>query len=220
MYSGAIAGSAYGTLYGRAGHVRRVILLGPTHHGARHALNLSSAAAFATPLGEVQCGAEATDRLARLPGVGVDDGAHRPEHCLEVQLPFLQVVLGMFEVVPVLVGTARDEQVSEALAALWGGAETLVVVSSDLSHYHDYRTAQALDSVTAAAITQLEGGRLTGTDACGSHAIRGLLHRARALELHATLLDLRNSGDTAGGRDRVVGYGAFSFAATPSAAAA
>jgi AmmeMemoRadiSam system protein B len=146
-----------------------------------------------------------------LPQVHVLDDAHREEHSLEVQLPFLQTVLNDFKLVPLVVGDADHEQVAEVLEILWGGDETLIVISSDLSHYHDYKTAQSLDAATSRAIEQLRPADIHYEQACGRNPVNGLLVAARRHHLNATTLDLRNSGDTAGTRDRVVGYGAYAF---------
>jgi hypothetical protein len=218
VYSGAIAGSAYASLTAERGVIRRIILLGPSHHAAFRGLATSSARAFASPLGDVPLDRGAVDRAEALPGVGVDDAAHEPEHCLEVQLPFLQRALNAFELVPLLVGDATPQQVGEVLAALWDGPETRLVVSSDLSHYHAYAAARSLDAAAARAIETLRWEDLDEDQACGCRPIRGLLHQARARGLRGRTLDLRNSGDTAGPRDRVVGYGAFAFY-TPEPAA-
>ncbi|MEJ2679231.1 MAG: AmmeMemoRadiSam system protein B [Gemmatimonadota bacterium] len=207
VYSGPIAGSAYALLSGSSG-VERVLLLGPAHHLPISGLGLSTAAGFATPLGVVPVEAEGAEQARSLPGVVVSDAAHAPEHSLEVQLPFLQERLGEVPFVPLLVGSASDEQVAAVLEALWTPG-TLIVISSDLSHYHDYRTARDRDAATASAIEALQP---VGTgDACGRLPINGLLRFAVRHGLRATTLDLRNSGDTAGPRDRVVGYGAFAF---------
>ncbi len=209
VYSGPIAGTAYASLRPVAGRVRRVVLLGPAHRYPLHGMAVSSAHAFDTPLGRLSVDqAGVLDALA-LPGVAVNDVAFEGEHSLEVHLPFLQRQFGDVELVPVLVGEASPEQVEHLLDRLWGGPETLIVVSSDLSHFHDYAAAQRLDGDTSRLVETLRGNDLTGTMACGYRPLAGLLRRAAALDLRATTLDLRNSGDTAGSRDRVVGYGAF-----------
>ena len=147
-----------------------------------------------------------------MPQVQVLDAAHAWEHCLEVQIPFLQEELENFSVVPLVVGEASPHQVLEVLEALWGGDETLVVISSDLSHYHDYETARQIDGATSRAIEELREQDLSTTQACGCIPIQGLLQMARQRGLKARNVDLRNSGDTAGNRDQVVGYGAYVFA--------
>jgi AmmeMemoRadiSam system protein B len=210
-YSGPIAGSAYRLWQGEGSRIQRVILLGPAHFVDFEGVALSSATAFETPLGLVPVDQDWHDSLRSLAQVRVLDSAHAPEHALEVQLPFLQTIPGAFRIVPLLVGAASDELVVEVLERLWGGVETRVVVSSDLSHYHDYLTALAVDGATAQAITGLDVTIIDSDHACGSRAIRGLIGIARRHGLHATAVDVRNSGDTAGPRDRVVGYGAFVF---------
>jgi AmmeMemoRadiSam system protein B/AmmeMemoRadiSam system protein A len=210
VYSGPIAGAAYATLTPARGTVRRVVLLGPAHRVGFRGLALPSVDAFATPLGDVRLDRAALARISGLPGVVEMDAAHAQEHSLEVHLPFLQVVLGDFELVPIVVGDADPQSVAAVLDALWGGPETLIVISSDLSHYHDYETAQAMDRATTEAI---EGGRIaevTTHGACGGRPIKGLMSLAGRRALTFKLLDLRNSGDTAGLRDRVVGYASFS----------
>lgn len=211
IYSGAIAGSAYVYLERDRQVIRKIILLGPSHHAPFRGLATSPADAFATPLGEVALDLKAIARIESLPQVKVFDAAHEPEHCLEVQLPFLQLILGDFELVPLLVGEATPREVGGVLEALWGGPETRIVVSSDLSHYHSYQIARSLDEATAQAIEALQWEDLEDDQACGCRPIRGLLHEAHKLGLTAKRIDLRNSGDTAGPRDRVVGYGAFVF---------
>jgi len=211
MYSGPIAGSVYARVAASREPIRRVVLLGPSHYAAFRGLGASSASAFLTPLGEVEVDREGNALARRLPGVATRDDAHREEHSLEVQLPFLQETLPQFTIVPLLVGDATAEEVALVLEALWGGKETLVVVSSDLSHYHAYDRARALDQEAAAAIEALEAHRLGQEQACGCRPIRGLLVAARRRGLKCATVDLRNSGDTAGRRDRVVGYGGFIF---------
>ena len=210
VYSGPIAASAYAPLAAAAPRITRVVLLGPSHRVPFAGLALSGAEAFATPLGEIPLDGTAAGRLERLPQVRLLDEAHAMEHSLEVQLPFLQAVVGDFRLVPLVVGDASSGDVAEVLDELWGGTETLLVVSSDLSHYHDYDSANRLDSETSAAITRLDA-TIGPERACGCRALNGLLRVARRRGLEARLLDLRNSGDTAGDRRRVVGYGAYAF---------
>jgi MEMO1 family protein len=210
-YSGPIAASAHAQLAPARDIIQRVILLGPSHYVALDGLATASAEAFATPLGIVPLDLEATRQLRSLPQVRELDEAHAHEHSLEVQLPFLQIVLGAFSLVPLAVGDAAPEDIAEVLDALWGGPETCFVISSDLSHYQDLQTARALDRATAQAIEALQPDAIGEEHACGRIPIRGLLQTARRHGLHARTLDLRTSGDTAGPRDRVVGYGAFAF---------
>ncbi len=210
VYSGPVAASAYATLNGVADRIRRVVLLGPAHRVWVRGVALPNADAFRTPLGEIAVDAEAVARLRAMPQVVESQDAHRLEHSLEVQLPFLQAVLPSFALVPLVVGEATPEEVAEVIEALWGGDETLIVVSSDLSHYLPYREAKEVDRATADAILQGEGP-ISHDQACGGTPINGLLLVAGRRRLQPRLLDLRNSGDTAGDRSRVVGYGAFAF---------
>jgi hypothetical protein len=211
VYSGAIAGAAYKLLSRRRGEIQRAILLGPTHRMPVRGLALSPADAWETPLGALPVDAAARDDLARQPGVAVTPEPFAGEPSLEVHLPFIQRALGEVEVVPVLVGDAPTAQVSEALARLWGGPETAIIVSSDLSHFHDYATAAAKDAETVAGIERLDMRVCEGHRACGCFPISGLIDQAQRRDLRVTALDVRNSGDTAGERSRVVGYGSFAF---------
>jgi hypothetical protein len=210
VYSGPIAASAYARLAAGRDTIRRVVLFGPTHRVPVRGLALPSVGAFATPLGTVRVDREAAAAARALPQVCESDAAHAFEHSLEVQLPFLQAVLGEFSIVPFAVGDATPGEVSEVIDLLWGGPETLIVVSSDLSHYHRYAEARAIDRVTGEAILALSA-TLDHEQACGATPINGLLLAARRHGLQAELLDLRNSGDTAGDKSRVVGYASFAF---------
>lgn len=212
VYSGPVAGSAFRQLAPWRQAIARVVLLGPSHFVPLRGLALSSATTFATPLGDVPVAADAAALLAGLPQVAVSDPPHGREHALEVELPFLQLALARFELVPLVVGDASPEEVAEVLDRLWGGAETLIVVSTDLSHFLDYATAAALDRTTADAIVARDVEGIAVGAACGRNPLRGLLLAARRRGLDVTELDLRSSGDTAGGWDRVVGYGAFALA--------
>ena len=212
IYSGPVAGHAFARLgLGRDG-IRRVAVLGPSHRVAFRGLAVSGAAGFATPLGTVPVDREGSDGLLDLPAVCLLEAAHELEHSLEVQLPFLQEALGAFTLVPVVVGEAGPGEVAAVVERLWGEAGTVVVVSSDLSHYLASAEARKLDRATAEAIRHLDVASLGDEAACGCVPVRGLLVAARRRGLEAEVLDVRNSGDTAGGRDRVVGYGAFAFA--------
>jgi MEMO1 family protein len=215
LYSGPIAASAYAQLISARDQIKRIVLFGPSHYVALHGLATTSAGAFATPLGIVPVDVEAVREIRLLPQVRELDAAHAQEHSLEVQLPFLQFVLGDFTLVPLAVGDAAPEEISQILDALWGGPETRFVISSDLSHYQDFQTAQRLDRATAKAIEALKPAGIGEEGACGRMPIRGLLQSARRHGLHARTVDLRNSGDTAGPRDKVVGYGAFVFEEVP-----
>jgi AmmeMemoRadiSam system protein B len=211
VYSGPIAATAYARIRPLRGTIRRVVLLGPAHRFPVHGLALSSADAFATPLGEVPVDREACAAIEQLPQVRVFDATHRDEHGLEVHLPFLQETLGAFAIVPLVVGDATPRQVADVLDVLWDGPETLIVVSSDLSHYLDYHTATNRDRATCDAIERLDLEDISAYDACGHAPLCGLLLAAKEHGLKVETLDLRNSGDTAGDRQSVVGYGAWAF---------
>lgn len=209
-YSGPIAATAYCAVGPRRGSVTRVVLAGPSHRIPVDGLAIPTVDAFATPLGEVAIDRSARELAATLPGVVLDDRPHHDEHSLEVHLPLLQRSLGDdWELLPIAVGRATPATVADVLAAFWGGTETLVVVSTDLSHYHDYATASALDRRTADAVVRADVDAIGLADACGAIPLRGLLELTRRHDLDIELVDLRNSGDTSGDRDRVVGYGAF-----------
>jgi AmmeMemoRadiSam system protein B len=210
-FSGPVAATGYRTLLPARETIRRVVLMGPAHRVAVAGLAASSAEAFGTPLGLVPVDSAAVESVRSLPQVELCDEAHAAEHSLEVQLPFLQCVLKDFAIVPFAVGNVLPGEAEEVFDRLWGGPETLIVVSSDLSHFHDSDTARRLDRVTARAIEELDPLSLDAEHACGFAAITGLLLAARRGGLRADLLDLRSSGDIAGPRDRVVGYGAFAF---------
>lgn len=211
LYSGPVAASGYACLQPHRAQIRRVVLLGPAHRVAVTGLAAPSVDSFRTPLGPVVLDRRSIQGLLGLPFVATDDAAHAREHSLEVHLPFLQTVLDAFVLVPLVVGDATPAQVSQVLEQLWGGEETLLVISSDLTHFQDPTTATRLDRRTADAIQRLDGPAIRRDDACGRRPIQGLLESARSHHLTPWCLDLRNSGDTAGSRDRVVGYGAFLF---------
>jgi AmmeMemoRadiSam system protein B len=211
VYSGGVAAAAYACLSGLRDIIKRVILIGPAHYVPLRGLAASRARAFATPLGDVQLDGVAIEGLSNLRQLSLRDDAHEPEHSLEVQLPFLQTVLRDFAIVPLVVGDASYDEVREVLDQLWGGSETLIVISSDLSHYYPYDQARRLDAETAAAIVALDADGIAEEQACGRIPIGGLLLAARRRGLHAVAADLRNSGDTAGPRGEVVGYGSFLF---------
>lgn len=211
VYSGPIAASAYRLLEPLREKVRRVVIFGPSHRVAFSGMALPACAAFATPLGSVEVDLDSANAIARLPGVSFDDRPHAQEHSLEVQLPFLQDMLDHFRVLPIVLGMVPDQQVADVMNALWGGDETLIVVSSDLSHYNPYLRAQEADRATIDLMLDLQP-LLRPDQACGCTAVNALLLAARRHHLAPHLLDLRNSGDTAGDRSRVVGYAAMSFA--------
>jgi AmmeMemoRadiSam system protein B len=211
VYSGPVAAFAYARIAGGRDTIRRVVLLGPTHRVAIRGLALPSAQAFATPLGNIEVDRDAVSAALALPFVCESDAAHAQEHSLEVQLPFLQEVLGEFRIVPFAVGDATPREVADVIDLLWGGAETLIVISSDLSHYHQYAEALAIDRATADLVLALSA-TLDHEQACGATPINGMLLSARDHAMRPELLDLRNSGDTAGDKSRVVGYASFAFA--------
>ncbi len=211
VYSGPVAASGYARLADVRHTVTRVVLLGPAHRVPVSGLAVSTAQGFATPLGTVPVDRAAVERILALPQVTAFDAAHRLEHSLEVHLPFLQEALASFSVVPLVVGDATPDEVAEVIEALWGGPETLIVVSSDLSHYCDDNTARDLDAATSAAIEALKPDDIADHQACGHIPIKGLLRAAAGHGLTARTIDLRNSGDTAGPRGEVVGYGAYVF---------
>lgn len=208
IYSGPIAASAYACLPPQATSTR-VVLLGPSHHYAFKGIALPQADVFATPLGKVHLDTEAMARLRQLPWVSVSEQTHQYEHCLEVQLPFLQHLLADFRLLPLLVGTASPAQVADVLQLVYAAEDTLILISSDLSHYLDYASAQRLDQATSTKIEHLAYAELKPHEACGCVAVQGVLLLAQRLGLKATTVDLRNSGDTAGDKQRVVGYGAY-----------
>ena len=210
VYSVPVAALAYRRITAGRGRIRRVVLLGPVHRVPIRGLALPAADAFATPLGTVAVDTDAAARALELSQVQTSEAAHALEHSLEVQLPFLQTVLDDFRIVPFAVGDATAEEVAAVIDCLWGGPETLIVVSSDLSHYHPYAAARQLDRGTAAAILALDSS-LDHEQACGATPINGFALCARRRSLFPELIDLRNSGDTAGDKSRVVGYAAFAF---------
>jgi len=215
VYSGPVAASAYGVLRPWHAQIARVVLLGPSHREPLRGLALPAASRFATPLGEIALDLDTMASLHALPQIVIDSRPHAFEHSLEVQLPFLQAVLDDFLLLPLAVGLVSPTEVAEVLEAVWGGPETLIVVSSDLSHYLPYETASTVDQETCRAI--IEGNATIAPDrACGAYPLNGLLLAAKAHGLRPHLLDLRNSGDTAGDRARVVGYAAIAFCAETS----
>ncbi len=211
IYSGPVAASAYARLKNAASPITRVVLLGPSHRVPFYGLAVPSAEYFETPLGRVHLDRDAIAHILAQNLVQEMDMAHAQEHSLEVQIPFLQKTLGDFELVPIVVGQAEPTETAAVIEALWGGPETLIVVSSDLSHYLDYASAKEIDAVTSRAIESLHGEQIGYEQACGRMPIQGLLVEAKRHGLKGKTVDLRNSGDTAGPRDSVVGYGAYVF---------
>lgn len=210
IYSGPVAASAYIRLADCPQPPKRVVLVGPAHRVMVRGLALPEAGAFATPLGEVPLDVEAMREIETLPQVTVNSVVHAMEHSLEVHLPFLQRSLPDFRLIPLVAGDASPEEVAEVLNMLWGGEDTLILISSDLSHYLPYEEAMRVDMLTAQAIVDRKWP-IHHRQACGATAINGLLVATSDHAMRAHLLDLRNSGDTAGGREQVVGYGAFAF---------
>ncbi|MGR8981634.1 MAG: AmmeMemoRadiSam system protein B [Gammaproteobacteria bacterium] len=209
IYSGPIAASAYARLIKAHDLISRVVIIGPSHRVGFKGLAASRAHAFVTPLGSIEVDHEAIQTILHLPFVEYFEQAHTVEHSLEVHLPFLQETLDSFKIVPIVAGDATAEQVGQVLDILWGGMETLIVISSDLSHYHDYVTCQKLDRETSERIEKLDYEHLGFDSACGRVPVGGLLKLARKKSLLVKNIDLRNSGDTAGDKRRVVGYGAY-----------
>ena len=208
IYSGPIAANAYRLLRSMAPAIRRVVLLGPSHRVPFQGMALPDCEAFATPLGQIPLDLEAMAALQSFNQVSVLDQAHKHEHSLEVQCPFLQSCLDEFKLVPIVVGDDSALSVAEVIEQLWGEQETLIIISSDLSHFHSYEEACYRDQQTAKAIEQLSSN-LTGGQACGCNPLNGMLKVAQRRGMDAITLDVRNSGDTAGDKSRVVGYGAF-----------
>lgn len=211
IYSGPIAATIYKTLIPHQDQISRVVLLGPAHRVGFLGIAVTQMANFATPLGIIPVDLASIAQITNQPGVKIFEQAYEMEHSLEVQLPFLQTVLKKFSLIPCVVGDAKPEDVANLLEHLWGGPETLIVISSDLSHYYDYATAQKLDNATSQAIVNLAPQQIADNQACGRLPVKGLLLAAAKLKLQAKILDLRNSGDTAGDKNRVVGYGAYHF---------
>jgi MEMO1 family protein len=208
VYSGSIAAAAYACVAARRAAVRRIVLIGPSHRVYLRGMAVPSAAAFRTPLGSVPVDAELKSALLRRDDVAEADAPHALEHSLEVQLPFLQLLFEDFTLLPLVLGSASPQQVGGALEQVWGDDATLVLVSSDLSHYHPYEAAAQIDAVTSAKILRREPD-LVGEQACGAVGINGLLHLARSRGFEVEEIERCNSGDTAGDKSRVVGYGAF-----------
>ena len=211
IYSGPIAASAYINLLPAHSIIKKVVLLGPSHRVAFNGLAAPTSNEFITPLGSIHIDQTSLSQISGLPQVRLMDEAHAQEHSLEVHLPFLQTVLDDFQLIPLVVGDASAEDVAEVLEQIWGGPETLIVISSDLSHYHSYTTANKLDQQTSHAIENLQPEKIQYEMACGRNPVNGFLKLAKQKGLHGKTLDLRNSGDTAGTKDRVVGYGAYVF---------
>jgi len=210
QYSGPVAGFAYRRLRDWSEIIRHVVMIGPSHRVPLRGLAVPSVDSFATPLGQVPIDVAGRERLRELGLVGISDAAHAAEHSLEVQLPFLQVVLEGFDILPITVGFAPAELVARVIDAVWGGPDTLVLVSSDLSHYRTWKDARQLDAETTRSIVERRSD-LSEEQACGACGINGLMQVARRRDLTVEVLDQRNSGDTTGDRSRVVGYGSYAL---------
>lgn len=211
VYSGPIAATAFKQIIPIRDKINRIVLLGPSHRVAFSGLAVPESDVFKTPLGNIPIDQKGIQLLADLPQVIASDQAHREEHSLEVQLPFLQEILGDFSLIPLVVGDAERHEVAEVLNRLWGDEHTLIVISTDLSHYHEYKEAKRIDQMTSDAIVNLKPDLIGYEDACGRNGLKGLMTVAEEKNLAVEILDLRNSGDTAGDKNRVVGYGAYVF---------
>ena len=211
IYSGPVAASAYKQIIPLKDKINRVVLLGPSHRVAFSGLAVPESDVFNTPLGNIPIDQKGIQLLAGMSQVIASDQAHREEHSLEVQLPFLQEILGEFSLIPLVVGEADRFEVAEVIDKLWGDEHTLIVISTDLSHFHEYNEAKQLDRATSDAIVNLKPDLIGYEDACGRNGLKGMMTAAEEKNLSVELLDLRNSGDTAGDKNRVVGYGAYVF---------
>ncbi len=214
IYSGEIAANAYNQLKIHPELITKVILLGPAHQVPFSGIAYSSANYFNTPLGAVPVNNSVINKIKHLNFVVCNNAAHKQEHSLEVQLPFLQTVLNKFTVVPLVIGDCSSQDVAIILEQLWGGKDTVIIISSDLSHFNTYQIAQELDKNTSKAISLLQPEKIHYHHACGRTPVNGLLRIAKKKKLKVSVLDVRNSGDTAGDKNRVVGYGSYSFTET------
>ena len=211
IYSGSVAASAFALLEPYRQLINRVVVIGPSHRVGFNGVAISSADNFGTPLGAIPVDKKVQAKLSEIADVHVIDEAHAAEHSLEVQLPFLQYILDEFKIVPIVAGDANPQLIAKIIEILWGGSETLIVISSDLSHFHQYLKAKQLDQATSQAILDLDVNVIDSQHACGCVGIKGLLTFAQRHPLEASIIDLKNSGDTAGSKDSVVGYGAYLF---------
>ena len=211
IYSGFTAAAVYNRLYPSCETIRRVIMLGPCHRVAINYAALPSSKLFQTPIGNIPVDTDSIDNIKHLDYVKIFNATHAKDHCIEIHLPFLQMILKKFKIVPIIIGDISPLKVAEIIETLWGGPETLILVSSDLSHYLDHTQANTLDSQTSKIIERMDFEALRSDQACGCHSIKGLLMVARKKRLSAYTADVRNSGDTAGSKDRVVGYGSWYF---------
>ena len=210
IYSGIVAACAYKCLADMP-YIKNIVLIGPSHFLPFSGIAYSDCDIFMTPLGEISVNEKLFTQTTSIPATQLINAAFTREHCLEVQLPFLQKILNDFTIMPLLVGAADKQTVATVLENLWGDDQTLIVISSDLSHYHDYQTAQQMDNATCQSIENLDADDIRDDAACGRVAIRGLLHLAKQKQMRVQKLIQINSGDTAGDKNRVVGYGAYHF---------
>ncbi|MDH5654459.1 MAG: AmmeMemoRadiSam system protein B [Spirochaetia bacterium] len=208
MYSGAVAGKGYTSI--KQLDIKNILIIGPAHRVYVNGLAIPDCDAFVTPLGKISVNKELYPELVKLPFISINDEAHKDEHCIEVQLPFLQRLFTSFQIIPVLAGNADEEQI-QTLFDLTSGKIDLIIVSSDLSHYNSYETAKNLDRNAANSIEALDPFSLESEQACGSRPIKGLLLYAKRAGLKVKTLVLQNSGDVSGSRSSVVGYGSFIF---------
>jgi hypothetical protein len=211
IYSGEIAASAYSSILKRVQDIKRVVILGPSHQLALNGAACPSATHFDTPLGRIPLDVEEIARLQAQGLIEINDAAHVREHSIEVQLPFLQHILSDFKIIPIVVGLEQAMPIAALLEPFWRAKDALIVVSSDLSHYLDYYDARKMDSDTSSAIEACRWQDISPTQACGCYPMRGLLQLAQEENSSVSCIDLRNSGDTAGDKSRVVGYGAYVF---------
>ncbi len=211
IYSGAVAAEAYARLRAWRDSISRVVILGPAHRVPLKCIGISSKDAFDTPLGPVAIDTDEITRLLELSQVEVNDRAHAPEHSLEVHRPFLQCVLSDFKIVPLIVGDATPAEVADLTQRWWDDDATVVVISTDLSHFLDYDTARRVDGITDKWIRDFEYESIGPEHACGCRPLNGMLQFARLRDAHIERLKLCNSGDTAGSRDRVVGYASYAL---------
>ncbi|MEY3220641.1 MAG: hypothetical protein RIT27_1998 [Pseudomonadota bacterium] len=210
-YAGKIMATAYASLLKKHFQIKNVVLLGISHHTSFRGIAVTSKTAYLTPLGQIPVEESTVMKLLQYPQIIMFDEAHIKEHCLELQLPFLQVILQSFSLIPLVVGDISSNNISEVLKILWGNQETLVIVTSNLSYYHHYNTAQQLDQMNATLIETLRWQDLKHDQTCSSPLMGGLLQVAQQKALTAKTFAICNSGDTIGTKDRVVGYGAFGF---------
>jgi len=211
IYSGGTAGKGFALVKKLTAAVNKIVLIGPCHRVWIQGLAIPDCQYFETPLGKIEVDSKTLNELVKFPQVTISDQAHAQEHSLEVQLPFLQSIFDQFKLIPLVAGEVSEDAFIEVLEYLWGGEETLIVISSDLSHFLDYDAAVAIDNKTSQAIESFEAGSINSDMACGSAGIKALLSLAKNKNLHVKTIHQCNSGDTAGDKDRVVGYGTYAI---------